>query len=36
MFYVDDSVKDRRKKIIQFIDSGETAIAVVLAAANFE
>ena len=36
MFYVDDSVTDRRKKIVDFLDKGETAIAVVLAAANFE
>ena len=36
MFFVDDSVTDRRKKIVDFLDSGETAIAVVLAAANFE
>lgn len=36
MFSVDDSVMDRRKKIVDFLDNGETAIAVVLAAANFE
>jgi hypothetical protein len=36
MFLVSDSVEDRRKKIIFFLDNGEISIAVLLAAANFE
>jgi hypothetical protein len=36
MFLVSDNAEDRRKKILEFLDSGETAIAVLLAAANFE
>jgi len=36
MFLVNDSVEDRRHKIIGFVDNGEIAIAVLLAAANFE
>jgi hypothetical protein len=36
MFLVSDSVLERRNKIITFLNSGEIAIAVLLAAANFE
>lgn len=36
MFLVNDSVEDRRHKIIGFVDNGEIAIAVLLASANLE
>lgn len=36
MFLVNDTKEERRKKITRFLDSGETVIAVLLAAANFE
>jgi hypothetical protein len=36
MFLVNDTKEERRKKITGFLDSGEPAVAVLLAAANFE
>ena len=36
MFLVNDTKGERRKKITGFLDSGEPAVAVLLAAANFE
>ncbi len=36
MFLVNDTIENRRRKILSFIESGESVIAVILAAANFE
>lgn len=36
MFLVNDTKEERRKKITGFLDIGEPAVAVLLAAANFE